>query len=314
MKVSLKVILPLLLVPVIIFSFFAFRGPEESDGLVAKEVPSFVPAANFNDYWYEGKGELNGYTLEQARYGEMHKGEAVLVFVAEDFSTKDHTKSTGPGVPVLKVNFDKKFITGIYPYSMMMTVASPIDINRYPHPLTVATSSQEWCGHTFTQLNLKGKSYDFTEHSYFPGEGDQEKTIPVTMLEDEVWTRLRIAPDKMPIGKVEMIPATFYMRLRHLPQKAFTATTKMVDGEKGERIYQIVYVDGSRDLNIRFEKDFPHRILGWEETYQSGYGRSNKRLTTKATLNNTMKLDYWNRNKNSDRVYRQRLGLEENCL
>ena len=42
--------------------------------------------SNFNKYWYAGEAELNSYTLSQARYGENHEGEAVLIFVTEDFS------------------------------------------------------------------------------------------------------------------------------------------------------------------------------------------------------------------------------------
>jgi len=58
-------------------------------GLTADAAP---PAEEFGAYWYQGKAELTSYTLEQARYGEVHPGEAVLVFVTEDFS-----KSKGCG-------------------------------------------------------------------------------------------------------------------------------------------------------------------------------------------------------------------------
>lgn len=317
MKLSAKILLPALLIPVLVFSIYAFSKSEEGQGIAAESAEPFVPSQQFDDYWYQGKGELNGYELEQARYGDIHKGDAVLVFVSEDFSTKALTKSdgkNGPSVPVLKVNFDKKFLTGIYPYSMIMTVASPVDVNRYPRPLKVATSSQEWCGHTYTQFNLDGKEYELTEHSYFPGEGDQEKRVKAVMMEDEVWTKLRIAPEKLPIGEVDMVPATFFMRLRHQDIAPKKATTAMVKGGNGESIYQINYADGSRSLSIRFEEKFPHKILGWEEAYTSGWGDSSSQLVTKATLKKSTLLDYWSRNANGDRKLRESIGLDPNCM
>ena len=42
----------------------------------------------FKEYWYQGKAEITSYDLEQARYGELHKGHAVLVFVTEEFRLK----------------------------------------------------------------------------------------------------------------------------------------------------------------------------------------------------------------------------------
>ena len=317
MKLSPKILIPALLLPVLAFSIFAFSESEAGEGMAAESAEAYVPSSQFDAYWYQGKGELSGYSLEQARYGEVHTGDAVMVFVSEDFSTSALTKadgSNGPKVPVLKVNFDKKFLTGIYPYSMIMTVASPIDINRYPRPLKVATSSQEWCGHTYTQFNLNGKEYEFTEHSYFPGEGDQEKRLKAVMLEDEVWTKLRIAPEKLPTGEVEMIPGTFYLRLKHQPAVAKKATTSLVAGAKGEQVYKINYADGSRRLAIRFEEAFPHKILGWEESYSSGWGENKTDLVTKATLKKSTMLDYWSRNGKDDRKLRESIGLDPNCM
>ena len=46
----------------------------------------------FADYWYRGQAEITSYDLEQARYGELRSGTAVLVFVTEDFSKGQITK------------------------------------------------------------------------------------------------------------------------------------------------------------------------------------------------------------------------------
>ena len=41
--------------------------------------------AHFRQYWYQQKAELTRYSLDQARYGEIRKGESVLIFVTEPF-------------------------------------------------------------------------------------------------------------------------------------------------------------------------------------------------------------------------------------
>jgi len=46
-----------------------------------------------DDYWYQGKAEISSYQLEQARYSDVHPGEAVLVFVTEDFLTDKQVKN-----------------------------------------------------------------------------------------------------------------------------------------------------------------------------------------------------------------------------
>ena len=84
-------------------------------------LPAVVQTAptDFRQYWYQGKAELTRYNLEQARYGEIHKGESVLIFVTEPFLTDKQVKQerpqSGPAVSVLKLNLTKKFFTGIYP-------------------------------------------------------------------------------------------------------------------------------------------------------------------------------------------------------
>ncbi|MEM1000148.1 MAG: hypothetical protein AAGN35_24045 [Bacteroidota bacterium] len=313
-------LIPLGLLVVVGGFLLSVAGPTGSEAaadnaVVNENATPYVPDNRFNEYWYAGKAELNSYELQQARYGEVHSGEAVLIFVTENFSLRELTKGDGLGgtqIPILKVNFDKKFITGIYPYSMIMTVATPVDMNRYPRALKVATSSQEWCGHTYTQLNLRGNKYEFAEHSYFPGEGDQEMDLPAITTEDELWTRIRIAPDQLPTGEIELLPATFYARLKHRavqPKKAVAKLGEASDGT-GNSVYTIDYADGSRSLKIYFEPEFPYTIEGWEETYSSGWGAGAQKLTTRASRKKTMKLDYWNRNSNSDRALRKELGLE----
>lgn len=316
LKITLStlVFVPVLLIPIACMGIYWFADVEKhTKERKAHIAEPYEPSAQFKAYWHEGKAELTSYRLNQARYGEMHAGTAMLMFVAEDFSTEELTKAdgtNGPQMPVLKLNYEKKFVTGIYPYSILMTVASPLDVDRHPIPLKVATSSQEWCGHTYTQLNEHNKKFDLTIHSYFPGEGDQSKILDGVLPEDAIWTRLRIAPEKLPTGTFKMIPATIYTRLRHKPMDPVTVMGSQLPGDSaGVNIYQVVYSDGSRTLRIRYEKDFPHTILGWEEEYEEGFGPAAKHFTTSATRIVTKKLDYWNFHRNADIGLREEMGL-----
>ena len=299
-----------------ILSFVAC-APTNSQDRKSINQPAKKPA-NFNDYWYAGEAEITSYKLEQARYGEIHSGEAVLVFVTEPFSKSKQVKldnwrdKSDDNVSVMKLNMTKKFLTGIYPYSMMMSTFAPVSYDQYPDPFKVTSSSQEWCGHTFMQLNLQEKNYRLRGFSYFESEGDVDKTIPNAILEDELWTRLRFNPENLPLGKVEILPSTFYLRLRHQETNPLMANASKLDVHTSEfsddphSIYILDY--DNRKVSIYYEKEFPFTILGWEETYMSGFGNP-ERLTTKAKRINTIKSAYWGKNSNKDRELRKELGL-----
>ena len=283
-------------------------------------APGDLANTAFNAYWYQGKAEITSYTLEQARYGQIHQGHAVLIFVTEDFSRKKQVKLDAPGlagadrVPILKLNLTKKFNTGIYPYSMMTSVFTPVDRTAHPRSLKITTSSQEWCGHTFTQFNLNpaGDRYQVQQFSYFESEGDESLTLPGAIPEDELWVTLRLDPAQLPTGELRLIPGTMFQRLRHLPwgvQKA-TATLEPVAGENGAMAYTITYPDLERTLTIHFNKAFPYEIEGWQESYLSGWGQGARRLTTKAKRSKRVLSDYWNKHGNADAGLRQDLGLE----
>lgn len=269
-----------------------------------------VDAARFGKYWYQGKAELTRYKLDQARYGEMHPGEAVLIFVTEPFLPDKQVKlergDPSKGISVLKLNFVRKFFTGIYPYSLMTSTFTPVDFAR-TRTLKVASESQEWCGQTFTQLNLRNGRYAGLLRSYFEDEGDREFGFAPAWLEDELWTRIRLAPATLPVGTVEIVPGLQYTRLWHKdvrPEKA-EATLR---SERNENVYTLDYAAIPRKLVIRFEREFPYKIVSWEET-QPGAFDGSPVLTTKAVATGSLYLDYWRRHGNADAHFRKELGL-----
>ena len=272
-------------------------------------------ADEFGDYWYQGQAEITSYDLEQARYGEVHDGHAVLIFVTEDFSESKHVKLDKAGgsdaVTVLKLNATRKFNTGIYPYSMMTSVFTPVSADRYPSTLKVNTSSQEWCGHTFTQLNLDDDGYRAKLYSYFERESDRDIHLENVILEDELWNRIRLSPAALPTGELHIIPGTIFQRLSHNAWGAHTASAIFTADptDPALQVYQLTYADIRRTLTIRFRKTFPHEIESWTERAR-GRGPDAPELVTRATRKKRIQLDYWRRHDVADSHYREQLGLK----
>jgi len=274
----------------------------------------------FSKYWKRGKAEVSSYALEQARYGELRKGNVVLIFVTESFLPEKQVKFEGEkpwkagAVEVLKLNMLKKFTTGVYRYSMMMSAFTPLRLKTFCCTLKVTASLQEWCGHTFLQLNQSGSKYRVKGFSYFQSEADSDFFVDAIWLEDALWTRIRLAPHTLPRGKVSVIPGMFYIRLMHKPLKGYTANAGLKQNAnlwQGKQVheYSLSYPDLNRTLKISYAAGFPHQILSWEESYISGKGISAKKLTTRAIRTGSMMIDYWNREKNEHSHLRKKLGL-----
>jgi hypothetical protein len=259
----------------------------------------------FKDYWYAGEAEITSYELEQARYGEIRKGHAVLIYVTEEFSPEIQVKAdkqNPENISVLKLNATKKFNTGIYSYSIMQSTFYPLSTQQ--HALKISSSIQEWCGQTYTQLNNKS-DFEINSHSYFEGEADKNYHLKKDILENEIWTQLRIDPKQLPIGDLEIIPSLEFTSLKHVAIKPYQAKAELKPDS-----YTIYYPQLERNLIINFNKTSPYEILSWTESFKSGFGNNAKILTTKATRLKTIKSPYWSKNTNKDSVLRETLLLK----
>ena len=264
---------------------------------------------NNHDYWFQGQAEISSYKLSQARYGEIHEGQAVLVFVSEPFSESKYVKSDHNGNDisrVLKLNFTKKFNTGIYPYSMITSTFIPFDADQ---SLKISSSVQEWCGHAYMEL-LNKKKFELTVHSYFEGESIEKSELEKTYLEDDIWSLIRLNPDNLPLGTVKMIPSFFYIRLLHIPAKAYKAVINTEKTNANTSTVSINYPDLNRTIEINYENEYPHKILNWNESYYSGWGKSRQLLRTKGELMATRNSAYWTENKKADTNLRRELRLD----
>lgn len=279
--------------------------------LGCKAQPSVISPIDqklFSDHWYQGKAELSSYDLNQSRYGAAHDGKVVLVYVTEDFSHKSHVKLDDPSrhindaIKVMKLNTMKEFVTGIYKYSMMTSVFTPIEYERHPHSLKLTCSSQDWCGQSFMQANWKGNRYEVKNFSYFESDGDKTYSLMNPWLEDEIWTKIRLAPNTLATGEMKMVPSAFYIRLSHQPLKVYDVVATLSKTAE-EYTYKIEYKELKRILEITFQAQFPHKILGWKEVY------GENEMTT-AKLSSTIMSDYWNHNHPDNELMRKDLNLE----
>lgn len=262
----------------------------------------------FKAYWYAGEAEITSYQLEQARYGELREGSSVLIFVTEPFLAEKQVKADGnrpDNIPVLKLNSTKNYLTGIYPYSIMSSSFYPVKDNG--HAVKVSFSSQEWCGQVYAQLNNR-ETFEVLSHSYFETEADQSLQLEKTTLENELWNKIRINPEGLPVGTLQVIPSMEYIRLTHKPLQAYNATT-VLHQEGAFSTYEINYPELGRTLAIQFRTAFPHLIEGWTESFKSGYGSNAKVLTSTAKKVKTIKSPYWQKNSNRFLPLRDTLGL-----
>lgn len=268
-----------------------------------------VDEAQFAEYWYQNKAEINVYALDQVRYGEIRKGEAVMIFVTEDFSTKKQVKLDNPqrspsdARKVLKLNKTREFQTGVYPYNTMLSVFTPVyeELNSPK----VAASVTEWCGQAFTQMNWRNSNYNVQQFSYFESEGDQDLKINA-QSEDELWNLIRLNPDLIEEGISRLIPGLVYQRFSHVKFQAENAAISKTSVNASVEEVRVEYQDLSRKLSIRYQKTFPHEILSWEESEVSSAGDT---LVTKAIRKKTQMLDYWNLNSKSNEELAKSLSL-----
>ena len=272
----------------------------------------------FKDYWYQGKAEISTYKLEQNRYQDVHPGQTTLIFVTEDFLTDEQVKNdtyTNPNsTSVLKTNLIQRFTTGLYDYSIMTSVFTPVDTEKFPYTLKTTTSSQDWCGQSWMQVNKKGRQYALQQRSYFEKEGDLNVKSSIALLEDELLNKIRIQPADLPQGDITLIPSNQYLRLAHRPFETIEARASLDDYTGGLfngqhlKQYTVTMPGLKREVSYVFSGESPYLIEGWTDQYPSAFDQEIR--TTIARRQKTIMEPYWQQNGRKDEVKRQTLGLK----
>ncbi len=295
-------------IPILFSLFFMFctdSKPKENEIKTTNSNIKTSKNPDFNSYWFSGKAEITSYKLSQVRYGEIHEGKAVNIFVTEDFLPKKQVKAdyqNQENIPVIKLNSTKKFTTGIYPYSLMTSTFTPIDTNK--KSIKISFSAQEWCGNTFAQLN-NINDFEISFYSYFETNSDRKINLNKYPLENEFWSLLRINPKEIQTGNYKVIPSFEFLALNHKEFQAYSAEVNLVEDDSHFN-FSVSYPTLQRKLTIKLTKEFPHTIESWQESFSS----RGQKLTTKAEKIKTIQSAYWSKNGVADVEERKILELD----
>jgi hypothetical protein len=279
--------------------------------------------AAFWETWGDGFAEVSTYDLVMPRYGANRDGESILIFVSETFSNRQRVKAD-PGknpkadeFPVMKVNWQKNFQTGIYDYSEMTSAflgLAAVDGRAAGTLAKVAFTRQEWCGQMFVQALFDAPRVRVAGSSYFDGDGDLTQTLPVPakgLSEDGLvfWARGMAGPFLKPGESVE---APFLTGLRsardaHQPlawsrvNLARGTTTQKVETAAGEFVTDIYAANLANGKGYLFfvESDAPHRLIRWQ--FSSG---------ETGELYASERVKYWELNRPEGVDALRQLGLE----
>jgi hypothetical protein len=270
--------------------------------------------------WSDGQAELAGYDLTIPRYNQPRRGVAVTIFVTETFSNTLRVKADPGKHPasdefsVMKLNLVKDYQTGIYDYNEMTSAfvaLQPVNGRAAGSPTKISFSRQEWCGNTYHQLLFDAKAIRAARHSYFDGDGDNQRGLDYPaggVAEDTLWQWARgmAAPALVP-GESRTVPF-----LRGLPSakgidSAWT-TAALFRASKPQSIavpagtftveVMSVQLPDKETRTFYVEKASPHRIVKWESS-----------TGERAELLKAERMKYWQMNAEGYESALSRIGL-----
>lgn len=217
----------------------------------------------FMDYWQNNKPEVVKYELKE---DSVYVGEGSLTF------RLDYVKGVNKddSVQVLKSDFIGKIKKENYDYSAMTSTYLPLNLSIRPHAMKIINSVQEPEETAFLVLSQIPKSYEINSKNTFKVKTKEHFILERKNLEDELWTKIRMNPDNLLVGDIEIIPSfAFWQSVRKSPEvcEAKAELNNYTGTEfKGTKLknYTLNYPDLKRSLSIIFEQGFPHEIVGWK--------------------------------------------------
>jgi hypothetical protein len=288
----------------------------------ASAAPSPTPAlpAQFWATWGDGKAELASYDLVQPRYGELRSGTMVNIVVTEDFSWSERIKADPGAHPdsdirkVLKLNSQRTFLTGIYPYTVYTSVFTRIEAGDrmiVGAPLKIAFSAQEWCGVVYDELTVNPKRAELVTHTYFDSDNGPPRTLAIgddTLYGDGLLLSVReLTGAWIPTEATArpFLPSQMDTRFAHRPLDVGTA--RIHRGPAGQTVsapagtfatHEVVVEVGDQSTRYDIEDAWPHRLVAWTST-----------TGERGSLRGVERLPYWQLNHPGDEAQRAAIGL-----
>ena len=217
----------------------------------------------FTDYWKKGKIEITKYELKE---DSILVGEGSLTFSIDYVEGVNKTDS----IQVLHSDFSGKIHKDNYDYSDMTSTYSPLNQTLRPHATKVINSVQEPTINSFLELSQIPKSYEIESENTFKEITKKHFILERKNLEDELWAKIRMNPNDLPTGDIEIIPSFAYWQSVRKSPNIYEAKAVLKDylgteftGKK-LKIYSLEYPDLKRNFSIVFEGDFPFEIVGWK--------------------------------------------------
>jgi len=270
--------------------------------------PRAPVSAEFASLWRDGRAEVAAYRGRVERYGAVHDAEAVLVTVTEPFDrrtlVKDDDAPPGERLEVLKLNLALRFQTGIYPYSVLTSVFSPVaafEGERFS-PAKITLGAQEWCGGVFSALWPDRAAFLERTHSYFASEGDREARTPVpadALYEDALYLQLRELDGPFAGGadwQGALVPSLWRARRSHTPLAPEHA--RIERRHLPDREVFTLRTDGGLERTFEIGHDEGHPILAFR-----GSDGDDFRLIGR------QRLPYWELHDPGEESFRAELGL-----
>jgi len=272
--------------------------------------PAHETESKYDVSAFSGKAEIATYKLERARYDTTHPGEAILIFVSEPFLwKKQQVKADKPKgkstVNVLKMNRIDRFTTGVYDYSMYTSVFTPTEAFSPVYPMKVTFSSQDWCGQVFAQIN-NDAGFRYRHFSYFQNEGDEQKSVDYSTIEDNIMNLCRISDTLLPTGDFQMIPSLTYLRTAHQTFQPYAAHGS-IDRTDSTVYYNYEIPKLKRSVRLKLDPQNNNQILSWTESYPTIFDGEIRTSTYR--LQSILKTDYWNFNSPKNAKMRKQLHL-----
>ena len=264
-------------------------------GVLAPALPAFgqfTPGFVGNSsYWNDGKAEFDIYDAQIVRYGQLRQTEVLHILVREPFDLKQMVKADDwqrrGVIQVLKMNQVLHIPTGLYVYQQMHSNFWRSDNARLAK---FSLTSNDSCGNTFKAARRAGEVFTYQWHTYWDGmaDGSERVTLPANgFFYDELPLRVRTIDFSKPSGdfEIKLAPSVINSKKDKLVWKP-----AKVHYESSDRAIYVTVQHAAGTDRFMLDRQFPHLLRKWEAADGS-------RLTLKRSL----KVDYWNYNKNGDR-------------
>lgn len=245
-----------------------------------------------NTYWGDGKAEYDIYDGQIMRYGQPRSCEVIHIIVREPFDPKQFVKPEGQpregAITVLKLNQILHFLAGLELYQQMHSSFWRVDNSQL---FKWSLTSNDSCGNTYKEARRiapDAVNYDYRTYWDNMAAGQESVAMPANAwFYDELPWRVRTLDFRQPRGTadIQLAPSVINSKkdtITFRPAKiSYTSTDRTID-------VTVQHAGGSDKLVL--DRNGPYLMREWAAANGS-----------RLKMKRTMKVDYWNYNKNGDR-------------